>query len=428
MISFFLLGAEKSSAQTDSLILTVEDMFARGMENSLRVQADLLNEQISGERSRTARDRYLPELNIGLNAGFVGQPVIFQHGLQSPAYPDAPDWSQNYAVNLVQPIYQGGKIRRNIRKADVERQIAASQTSADRAEVKLQLLQQYMNLFCLYKQQEVLTRNISESERRLADIRRMKKEGLITNNDVLRSELQLTNNRLAIEEAVNNLKLVSQQLDIWLGLDERTILIPDTMFLQVSTPLSTYEEYVQAAYHDDPEMQIMQMRSQLADNDVMLAKAVYLPTVSLYAGNTLARPVSRTLDDLYNNNWNIGLSVSYSLSSLYTGRHKVKEMQHYVFLRENETRQKMQQIRMTIRTAFLRHQEAQDRVKALGQSIRQAQENYRIMQNRYLEQLAILTDLLDADNVRLESELRLTAAYTQVVYTYFELQKACGRL
>ena len=42
----------------------------------------------------------------------------------------------------------------------------------------------------------VLTRNIEESELRLRDIRRMKKEGLITNNDVLRSEMQLTNDRL----------------------------------------------------------------------------------------------------------------------------------------------------------------------------------------------------------------------------------------
>ena len=55
-----------------------------------------------------------------------------------------------------------------------------------------------MNLFSLFKQHEILTRNIEESELRLRDIRRMKKEGLITNNDVLRSEMQLTNDRLSL--------------------------------------------------------------------------------------------------------------------------------------------------------------------------------------------------------------------------------------
>ena len=65
--------------------------------------------------------------------------------------------------------------------------------SADNeAEIKLILLQQYMTLFSYYKQREVLARNIEESEHRLKDIRRMKKEGIVTRNDEIRSELQLT--------------------------------------------------------------------------------------------------------------------------------------------------------------------------------------------------------------------------------------------
>ena len=76
-----------------------------------------------------------------------------------------------------------------------------------------------------------------------------------------------------------------------------------------------------------------------------------------------------------------------------------------VSLRKNDEEQKMQRIRMDVRTAFLRHQEALQRVEALQLSVRQAQENYRIMQNRYLNQLAILTDLLDANSVRLNVEL-----------------------
>ena len=67
-------------------------------------------------------------------------------------------------------------------------------------------------------------------------------------------------------------------------------------------------------------------------------------------------------------------------------------------------------------------------VEALKLSVRQAEENYRIMQNRYLNQLAILTDLLDANSVRLNVELQLVNARTRVIYTYYQLQKACGDL
>ena len=274
----------------------------------------------------------------------------------------------------------------------------------------------------------MLARNIEESERRLKDIKRLKEEGVITNNDVLRSELQLTTDRLALQETENTLILLSLQLDILLGLDEQLYIIPDTSILNQSTPTGHYFQYVDEAYENDPAMLLARQQTLLARNEVELTKADNRPTISLYAGNTLARPVQRTMADMYNNTWNIGLSVSYPLSSLYKNKHRLNAARLNVYLRENEEEQLKQQARLTIRTAYLRHKEAVERVEALKLSVRQAQENYRIVQNRYLSQLAILTDLLDANSVLLNAELQLTTARTQVVYTYYELQHACGRL
>ena len=154
-------------AQTDSLFLTVDQLFERGVQYSLQLQADAMKESMAQERTRTARTARLPELQIGLKGGFVGQPVVWERGLSAPLYPDAPDWSQNYAIDLAQPLYQGGKIRSAIHKADIEKQVAELQTLTDRAEIKLKLLNQYMNLFSLFKQHEILMRNIEESELRL---------------------------------------------------------------------------------------------------------------------------------------------------------------------------------------------------------------------------------------------------------------------
>ena len=94
----------------------------------------------------------------------------------------------------------------------------------------------------------------------------------------------------------------------------------------------------------------------------------------------------------------------------------------------NAMDQAMQQLRMEVRDAWLRHEESLEQVKTLELSVLQAKENYRIMQNRYFEQLSILTDLLDASNVMLEAELQLTRARTRVIYNYYRLQRACGRL
>ena len=400
-------------AQTDSLFLTIDQLFERGVRHSLQIQADVLKESIAQERT------HVHNLQNRLERWIC---ILFEHT------PCPERLSQNYAIDLTQPIYQGGKIRYSIRKADLEKEVASLQTLTDQSDIKLGLLNQYIGLFSLFKQREVLSRNIEESERRLQDIRRMKKEGLITNNDVLRSEMQLTNDRLSLQETDNSLILVSQQLDILIGLDENLLLKPDTTLLDQTVSLETYEDYVAQAYSNDPAIRLLRKQTELAQNDIRLTKASSLPSLSLYASNTLARPVSRTLADMYNNNWNIGLSLSYPLSSLYKNNHKIKESKWMVSLHKNEEEQKKQKIRMEVRTAFLRHKEALQEVEALKLSVRQAQENYRIMQNRYLNQLAILTDLLDANSVLLNAELQLTNARTHVIYTYYQLQKACGRL
>ena len=427
-LSCLLWVTSSINAQTDSLFLTVDQLFERGVQYSLQLQADAMKESMAQERMRTARSAQLPELQIGLKGGFVGQPIVWERGLSDPVYPEAPDWSQNYAIDFAQPLYQGGKIRSAIHKADIEKQVAELQTLTDQAEIKLRLLNQYMNLFSLFKQHEVLVRNIEESELRLHDIRRMKKEGLITNNDVLRSEMQLTNDRLFLQETENSIALVSQQLDILLGQDENLLLKPDTTVLYQAVALQPYDDYIVQAYANDPAMKLLRTQTELARNEIRSVKSFSLPSVSLYASNTLARPISRTLADMYNNNWNVGVSVSYPLSSLYKNNHKIKESKLMVSLQKNEEEQKMQGIRVDVRSAFLRHREALQRVEALKLSVRQAEENYRIMQNRYLNQLAILTDLLDANSVRLNVELQLVNARTRVIYTYYQLQKACGDL
>ncbi len=422
------LSPAKAYTQGDSLYLSVDQLFEKGMEQNLQLAADRLREKMAEERRKTARTGRLPDIEIGLNGGFVGQPVIFERGLSDPTYPDSPDWSQNYAVNLTQPLYHGGRIKYAIRQADIEREIAALQTATDRADIKLSLLRQYLNLFSLYKQHRVLSRNINESERRLKDIRQMKEEGLITNNDVLRSEMQLTNDRLSLLETENNIRLASQQLDILLGLEEDLLLCPDTALLGKAYTLESYADYIGQAYANDPAMLLRKKQTDLARNNIDATRAAQMPQLSLYAANTLARPVSRTLADMYNNAWNVGLSFSYPLSALYRNRHRVNEARRQAELYRNAEEQQKQQIRVTVRNAYLKHSEALARVDALKLSVKQAEENYRIMRNQYLNQLAILTDLLDADNLRLNAELQLTTARTQVVYTYYELLRAAGKL
>lgn len=423
-----ILLAPLPAATQPRLLLSVDSLLQLGMAQNVQLRILHQQEEMARSRAKTARTAKLPEVQVGLKGGYLGQPIVFREGLSHPTRPQSPHWLQNYEIDLSQPIYQGGRIRYSIEKADIEQKIAELQTLQNEADIKLALLEQYMQLFSLYKQQTVLARNIEESTKRLENIKSKKRQGLITNNDVLRSELQLTNDRLALQEVDNSLTLMSQQLDILLGLDEQTLIVPDTTLLRQINPTSDYADYLQKAYRDDWTMRRLRQETQLALNNQRLVKAEFLPQLSLYAGNTLARPITRTMADYYNNSWNIGLTLSYPLSSLYKNRHKLEEARLNIDASQQQEELRKQSLRMEIRTALIRHQEAQDRVKALELSVRQARENYRIMRNRYFGQLSILTDLLDANSMLLDAELQLTTARARVIYTYYELQKACGLL
>lgn len=408
--------------------LSLDELFRLGTGNSLRLAASRIGESLAGEQELDARTGRLPDIRIGATTGYLGQPVVFRQGLTQPSRPESPDWLYNYNISVVQPLYEGGRIRCGIQRAALQRRIAALTVTDDEAEVRMLLLRHYLDLFSLYKQRELFARNIEEAERRLGDIRRMRNEGLVTRNDEIRSELELTNFRLSSRETDDNIAIVSQQLDLLLGLDESLLLKPDTVALAAVNPLGAYADYVEEACDNYPGLNIARRNIDLARIDVRIARSAYLPSLSLQGANTLARPLTTTMQDLFANNWNIQLSLSFNLSSLYRNRHKVQEARYQAALFENREQQVLQELRIRVRSAYIRHREALERVESLRLAEQQAEENYRIVRNRYLNQLSILTDLLDANGIRLQTELQLTAARAETVYTYYELLRACGNL
>lgn len=428
LLLFLLFPEMLPLAAQQAHYLSVDELFRLGTANSLHLKASRIQETIASDREQTACAARLPNINVGATTGYIGQPTVFKNGLSHPVTPDVPDWSHNYNVEVTQPIYRGGKITYGIKKASLEKQISLLNSTNDEAEIKMILIRQYLDLFILYKQKDVLARNIEESERRLEDIRRMKKEGIVTRNDEIRSELQATNDKLAYREAEDNITIVSQQLDIIIGFDETLLLQPDTSLLYSTVSLQDCETYIQRAYMNYPALRIARYNTQLAQNDVLISKADYLPSLSVRAANTLSRPLSTTMEDFFSNNWNIALNLSFNLSSLYQNTHKVREARQYVYLRKTMEEQVMQDIRVNVRGAYIKHKESFNQVQALMLSVKQADENYRIVRNRYLNQLSILTDLLDASSVRLEAELQLTSARTEAVYTYYQLMRSCGSL
>jgi len=419
-----------SLAAETTYTLSVQELFDRSIENSVILRASIVKAQISDEKIILAKNNRLPHIAVGGKFGYVGTPVILNPDLSFLERSERPNWEQNYQIAGRQPLYEGGRIRNEIKKSELEREIAQLSLQKDQSDLKLWLIGKYLDLFNLYKRQDVYAQNIEEAKKRLHDIEKMKEQGIVTTNDVLRSKLLLTNYDLAHKEIENDIVLVSQQLDIVMGMDESIILQPDSSFLTFYAEIKPENEYVDQAYLQHPNLKIAQTNISLAKNALQFVKADYRPSLSLEAGTALIRPIPYIVpvQDFFINTWGVSLNLSYNLSALFDIKHNSNVARQQIQLQNLLQEQQKQTIRTEIKSAYLKHREAEDRIKALQESLVQSKENYRIEKNKYFNQLSILTDLLDATATQLNVELQLTTAKTNAIYTYYQLLKSSGNL
>lgn len=417
----FAIGAMPLCAQDDVCRqLSVSELF-RLAEQTYSTKGNRILEQSAQELSEAAKSEQLPDIQFGAEAAYRGQSV----------YVTGPHWQQSYGLELSQPLYHGGRIRQNVRLASIKQETARLQSAASEADLRLELLGHYCSLLSLWEQKKVRLKNIEESQRRYNDVGNMYRKGIVTRNDLIRSSLQLSQDSLDYRTVNNDITIVSYRLATILGLESSRLIMPDTTLTsrpQQTDSLLPMEAYIRLAYEKHPDLLIARQRIKQSETELKITQAHNLPSLNLVAGYSLNRPNTRTFENLYLNNWHIGLNLSHTFSSLYKNNHNINSKRQDVLYCLNEEYKKVQELAIRINNCYVDYRETWDNISTLRHSVRQASENYRIVSNRYRNQLSIFTDLLDASNVLLEAELQLTVAYVESIYSYYKLMHACGNL
>lgn len=81
-----------------------------------------------------------------------------------------------------------------------------------------------------------------------------------------------------------------------------------------------------------------------------------------------------------------------------------------------------------VQAAHIRFQESFVQFNTQKKSVELASQNYDVINNRYINDLALLTDMLDASNMKLSAELELVNMQINIVYSYYKLQYTTGTL
>jgi outer membrane protein len=263
----------------------------------------------------------------------------------------------------------------------------------------------------------------------MKNIQKMYEQGMVTRNDIIRSELQISNLRLAVGVVNNNINIINKQLTTVTGLPSTTYILPDTTLIANKPLVSDLAIYQQDALTTHPDIRVAEKNTELAEKYLDITRAERMPALSAFAGNNLARPITSGAPlDKYSNGWQSGLTLSFDISSIYKTPKRIKQNQLQVEQYKEAQVLQQQNVNIAVNAAYVRHQEAIDQTNTLEKNRQLANENYRIIEKKYLNQLALLIDMLDATNQKLDAELQYTNAEINILYTYFQLLKSTGRL
>jgi outer membrane protein len=429
LLTFFAFVTLGAAAQdTVSRVVTIKQLFALSEANAKQLSISHQNIGIGDSKVEIAKSDRLPEIGLSADIGYLSTIAILNPDFSFHSNVLTPHLSNNYFVGANEVIYKGGFVRNNILRAKLSEELAGLNYEKDKQEIKLLLLGKYLELYELYNSRTIYEKNIQLAQRRLSDLGKLQKEGLVITNDLIRSQLQIADFKLDVDHLENNISIVNNDLNVVLNLPASTRIIPDTTLINEMTQETTLNEYLQSAYATQPEMKATKINEKISEKNVALEKSARLPTISLYAGDALQRPFLLTLEplDIYYNAYQAGLKLQYNISSIYHAKDKIRQANLELAQQQTKTEWQKQQTEIAVNTAYTRYKEAKQDYVTLTKSLELADDNFRVVEKKFINQLAQITDMLDASTSKLAAELRLNNARINIINQWYKLQKASG--
>ncbi|MBR2443094.1 MAG: TolC family protein [Rikenellaceae bacterium] len=423
------LWAMGSYAQ-DTYVLSLEQVFALADENSKVMKAEdaaLLEAQ---QAVCVAQSGRLPDIDLSLSASYLGNGLLMDRDFSNGQKIRMPHFGNNLAIQATQLIYGGGAVTNGIAMAKLKEEMAGVNREAARSRIRFMLTGFYLDLYKLQNALKVYDRNIELTKVVLRDTKARNEAGVALQNDVTRYELQLKNLELARRRVANTTEILNYDLATMLGLPADAQIQPDSTIINQSLPVQDIDYWQLQAQSNAHTVKQSALAVEIGERAEQLARAERRPTVALVAAGNLDGPITIEVPVLNNNfaYWYVGVGVSFKLSSLYKANRSIKQARLGTELSRRNRDTALEQTSLAIQSDYTRYMEAYDEVATLEKSVQLANENYAVVENRYRNDIALVTDMLDASNQLLEAELQLVNARINVIFNYYKLKNTSGNL
>ena len=429
MASCASLCAMSAYAQ-QSYVLTLEHMFTLADENSKTIQVENVALSEAQQAVRVAQNGRLPDIELSLSASYLGNGCLMDRDFTNGQNIKMPHFGNNLAIKATQLIYGGGVVNTGIAMAKLKEEMASVNMEATRSRVRFMLTGFYLDLYKLQNVLKVYDRNIELAKVVIADTKARNEAGVVLQNDITRYELLLKNLELGRKRVSNSVEILNYDLVTILGLPSETLIQPDTTLLAQSFPVQDMAYWQQLAENEAYSVKQSALAVEMSQKNEKMVRAERLPSVALVAANHFDGPITIEVPviDKNFNYWYVGVGVSYKLSSLYKSGKNIKRARISTDVNRRRREEVLEQTSLVVQADYTQYMEAYDEVSTLEKNVQLAKENYEVTETRYRNEMALVTEMLDASNQLLDAELQLANARINVIFNYYKLKNTSGNL
>lgn len=412
--------------------LSLQQAVEVGLKNNKKIQISHLNHKMSETKEKDLQMEKLPDIEFHTSYHQVSN--LFQHenGIFGKATKyDVINGMYDFTLSASVPLYMGGRIKNNEKKAAIDTEISSLKTHWDERQLTMEIITAFLQIHHLKEQQSLINDKMREDSVNIKQVKSLKANGIVTVNEVLRTSLQLSNHKMSWTELDNDIQIAEHQLKTLLSLPESQEMHVDTAdLISENADIPYINELTETALHKNESVEMATKNLSLKKLDQKITKADYLPEITAGGEYFLKYPNMMFFppEPYAYRLGMIGVNLTYPIGNLYKSKYKVQEAKENIDLAKLQIGENEENIRHKVYEAYKKFEETDQKVKIAEEAIIQAKENYRIVKTKYANKLSLITELIDADNAYLEAQSNLISVKINRQLKYYQLQYTIGNL
>ncbi|KUJ63228.1 transporter [Flavobacteriaceae bacterium CRH] len=433
IVLLFLIALTFNSLQAQEIhSVSLKEAVKLAKENNKKIIRSQLEITLSEQNIKETKELRLPDIELNGEYSRITNITEFKgngflNGKEvTKAIPEI------YQVNskFEMPIYAGNKINNAIKIANQESEIAKIKTEKTENDIELEVVANYLSIYKMMELQKIFEENIKEEKSRLKEVQSLQKHGTITKNEVIRAELQLSDRELNSLTNSKNIKIALHDLKTLIQIPENEeIVIDTTSNIDEMKGLDPYDFYLEKAFQNE-EMRMASQELNIKKTELKLVKGNYLPTVNFFGNYGFYYPNYKFFPPnpyLYTLG-QVGIEAHFDISALYKNKTKVQQANTKIEWEKMQSEIIKDEIQDKLFKEHTQYQEILEKFVVVDKALDLANENYRIVKLKYLNQLVLITEMVDADNALLQAKYNKISTRLDAVLKHYELLHTAGML